>query len=107
VYRGVKKNLIVEHPKNRELVWWGFSSCTRDIKVLETEQFCGKDGTRTIFHIQSTSAVDLQLFSTFPSEEEVVLRPGTCFKVSSSADMGHDLAIINLVEQPTPFLLVD
>ncbi|CAF5170128.1 unnamed protein product, partial [Rotaria sp. Silwood1] len=40
-FRGVKENLCAEYPKGKVFIWWGFSSCTSSVEVLENEQFFG------------------------------------------------------------------
>ena len=42
VYRGVKADLRAQYPKDREVTWFQFSSCTCDIEVEQSEQFLGK-----------------------------------------------------------------
>jgi hypothetical protein len=53
VYRGVKMDLREEYLEGSKIIWWGFSSCTSRLAVLENEQLFGKTGTRTLFMIES------------------------------------------------------
>jgi hypothetical protein len=77
VWRGVKADLTAQYPKGKKLFWWSFASCTLDMKALENEMFLGKDGVRTLFRIDNcTRAVDIQAFSAYASEAEVLLIPG-------------------------------
>ncbi|CAF4634970.1 unnamed protein product [Rotaria sp. Silwood1] len=39
VFRGVKQNLRDQYPKGATITWWGFSSCTTSIEVLQSEIF--------------------------------------------------------------------
>jgi hypothetical protein len=41
LYRGVKVDLKDNYPEGTEFTWWGFSSTTRDAKVLEGNAFLG------------------------------------------------------------------
>jgi hypothetical protein len=83
--RGVKADLRSSYPKGKKLFWWSFSSCTRDVQALESELFLGKDGVRTLFRIEEcTMAVDIQPFSSFKSEAEVLLIPGVYASKSST-----------------------
>ncbi|CAF1317761.1 unnamed protein product, partial [Rotaria sordida] len=34
------------------MVWWGLSSCTTALTVLQSEQFLGQTGDRTLFMIE-------------------------------------------------------
>ena len=55
VFRGVKADLSAQYPKDREVTWFQFSSCTCDLSVEQSEQFCGSSGVRTLFTIELTS----------------------------------------------------
>jgi len=102
VFRGVKADLSAQYPKDREVTWFQFSSCTCDIQVEQSEQFCGSSGTRTLFSIELTTgrARIITKFSLVPSEAEVLLPPNSRFKVVSQFDAGNGLIIIQLKELP-------
>ncbi len=103
VYRGVKADLRAQYPNEREVTWFQFSSCTCDIQVEQSEQFCGSTGTRTLFSIELTTgrARVITKFSLVPSEAEVLLPPNSRFKVVSQFDAGNGLVIIQLKELPS------
>ncbi|CAF4371167.1 unnamed protein product, partial [Rotaria magnacalcarata] len=61
VFRGAKENLWLDYPTGQIFIWWGFSSCTSSIEVLENEQFFGKTGNRTLFQIHSTTGNGLHI----------------------------------------------
>jgi len=96
VWRGVKEDLSNNYPVGKEFTWWGFTSCTTDIGVLENEQFCGKSGKRTAFCLTNHGGVAIQEYSGYTNESEVLLFPATSFKVKSKAEMGSGLTIITL-----------
>ncbi|CAF4051171.1 unnamed protein product [Adineta steineri] len=98
VFRGVKLDLSKQFEEDETFIWWGFSSCTTSIKVLQSEQFLGKEGTRTMFTIHCNSARDIRKHSYFPSEDEVLLLAGTEFQVKGILDQGHGLRTIQLQE---------
>ncbi len=50
-------------------------SVSQSIEVMETEQFCGSTGQRTVFQIQAKYAVNIQPFSAVQAENERVLVP--------------------------------
>ncbi len=51
VYRGVKRTLkALFLPTEQTKFWWAFSSTTTSLAVLQSEQFLGKTGERTMFH---------------------------------------------------------
>ncbi|CAF1206900.1 unnamed protein product [Rotaria sordida] len=105
IYRGVKLNLSKSYIMGKTVVWWGFSSCTTSLNVLQSEQFLGKKGTRTMFHIECESGKDIQNHSFFPSEDEILLLAATQFKVIGCLDQG-DLHIIQLKETQPPHPLL-
>ncbi|CAF3437199.1 unnamed protein product [Rotaria sp. Silwood1] len=41
VYRGVKTDLTGQYELNTNSIWWGVSSCTDNMDILQSEQFCG------------------------------------------------------------------
>ena len=76
VYRGVKRDMRSEYAEGKTVVWWGFNSCTSSIQALESEQFLGETGARTLFTIECYSAIDIGQFSCFKDENEILLPPG-------------------------------
>jgi hypothetical protein len=77
--------------------WWGFSSCTNNMNILQSELFLGKTNVRTMFTIECHNGKDICKHSYFASEDEILLLPGTQFKIISSLDQG-DLKLIHLQE---------
>ncbi|CAF3269707.1 unnamed protein product [Rotaria sp. Silwood2] len=98
VFRGVKLDLSSQFPMGESVVWWGFSSCTTSIAVLQMEEFLGKTGERTMFTIQCHSARNIRKHSFYSSEDEVLLLAATEFEVKSVLDQGHGLRTIQLQE---------
>jgi hypothetical protein len=111
VYRGVKADLRAQYVSGREVTWFQFSSCTCDIQVEQSEQFCGSSGTRTLFSIELTTgrARSVTKFSLVPSEAEVLLPPNSRFVVLGQLDAGNGLIIITLKELPSrdPIVVFD
>ncbi|CAF1145477.1 unnamed protein product [Rotaria sordida] len=104
-YRGVKLDLSQRYIKGETIAWWGFSSCTTAVGVLNSKSFLGTTGDRTMFTLQCQSARDIRKYSYFPAEDEVLLMAGTQFKVVSCLNQG-DLHIIQLEETRPPFPLL-
>jgi hypothetical protein len=104
-YRGVAKDISERYIKGETIVWWGFSSCTPVMGVLESDMFLGNTGARTMFHIQYESARNISKHSFHPTENEVLLLPATQFQVISRLDQG-DLHIIQLKETRPPHPLL-
>ena len=95
-----------DYPKGATLIWWGFSSCTSTMDVLENEQFLGSTGTRTLFTIECTSGINIREHSFFKKEDEILLPPGRQFTVVSCLNQSGGLHMIQLkeIQPPYPFL---
>ncbi|CAF3418254.1 unnamed protein product, partial [Rotaria sp. Silwood2] len=98
VYRGIKIDLSDHYRKGETIVWWGFSSCTISIDVLQSELFLGKTEARTMFTIKCNSGKDIHDHSFFPNEDEILLLAASQFKVVGCLDQGHGLHVIQLKE---------
>ena len=98
VYRGVRLDLSHLYPQGKTFVWWGFSSCTTSMNILEEEHFFGKHQARTLFAIESFSGRDIHQHSSIETENEVLLLAATQFTVVACLDQGPDLHIIQLKE---------
>jgi hypothetical protein len=107
VYRGIKRDMRKEYPKGATIIWWGFSSCTATIDVLENEQFLGSTGTRTLFSIECTSGKDIRQHSYFQSEDEILLPPGRQFQVLGCLNQPGGLHMIQLKEIEPPYPLLE
>ena len=107
VNRGVKVDLRPQYPIGKSIVWWGFSSCTTSIGVLECAHFFGKSGTRTLFQIECHSGKDVKNHSSMQHEDEILLLPARQFLVTSCLDSGNGLHIIQLKETEPKFPLLE
>ena len=106
IYRGVKLDFSDGYSMRDTVVWWGFTSCTASINVLQSEIFLGKTGNRTMFAIETDSGINIRNHSYFKTEEEVLLLPARQFKVHGCLDQGGGLHVIQLKEiQPSVPLL--
>jgi hypothetical protein len=105
VWRGVRDvDLSIKYKTGEKIAWWGVSSCTTHIEVLESNKFLGKNGLRTIFSIDCINGKSIVNHSYFKNKEkEIVLMPGSYFEVISQANPAHDLHIIQLKEITPPF----
>jgi hypothetical protein len=107
VYRGIKRDMRKEYPRGATIIWWGFSSCTSTMEVLENDQFLGSTGTRTFFTIECTSGKDIRHHSYFQSEDEILLPPGRQFQVVSCLNQSGGLHMIQLKEIEPPYPLLE
>ncbi|CAF2956895.1 unnamed protein product, partial [Rotaria sp. Silwood2] len=98
VWRGVRGNLSDQY--DEDIVWWGFSSCTESMRAME--QFVGKSGVRTLFTIECINGKAIQAHSFYNDESEILLLPGTYFRVVDKWSPAKDLYMIHLRETPPP-----
>lgn len=107
VWRGVKADLRKQYTQGKEVYWWAFSSTTQRLSTLNNPMFLGQEGVRTVFSLQVRSGVDIARYSVFEGEEaEVLLFPGTKFKVVDGMDMGGGLYQVHLEEVVLPVQLI-
>jgi hypothetical protein len=98
VYRGVREDLHEDYLQDANPIWWSFSSCTTSLDVLQTEEFLGTSGLKTMFHIECYSGKDIRNHSLYPDDREVLLLAARQFKVVGSLNSGNGLYIIQLKE---------
>ena len=65
----------------KRYVWWAFSLCTQSLAVLESDQFLGKHGPRTLFNIECDNEKVIRSHSYIAVENELFLLPATQFEV--------------------------
>ncbi|CAF4453351.1 unnamed protein product, partial [Rotaria magnacalcarata] len=78
VWRGIKGiDLSTKYKMGTKFAWWGVSSCTTNVEVLELSQFLGKTGKRTLFSIECINGKSVAKHSYFKNtEQEIILMPG-------------------------------
>jgi hypothetical protein len=108
LWRGVKDvDLSSQYKIGMRIAWWGVSSCTTDIQVLESNVFLGKDGLRTIFSIECINGKSIANHSYFKNKEkEIILMPGSYFEVVGQLNPAPQLHIIQLKEIKPPITFV-
>jgi GTP-binding protein EngB required for normal cell division len=68
------------------------------MELLESEQFLGQSGVRTLFSIQCENGKSIGAHSHFPLENEILLLPATQFIVQGSMKPSADFYIVHLKE---------
>ena len=107
VWRGVRGDLRSHYTQGDNVTWWAFSSCTSSINVLESEQYLGTSGPRTLFAIECLNGKDIKHHSYFAQEDEILLLPCTHLQVISHLSSKENLFIIHLREVSPPFMLLE
>ena len=96
VWRGVTKDLSKDFPPGTLVTWWAFSSCTVELRVLESNIYLGTTGNRTLFSVEAINGRIISGHSHFVTEDEILLLPGTFMIVQSQFVPAPDLHIIHL-----------
>ncbi|CAF1468617.1 unnamed protein product, partial [Rotaria sp. Silwood1] len=65
---------------------------------METEQFLGKTGVRTLFNIECESGKAIKNHSHYEGEDEILLLPGFHFEVVGKTNPASDMHIIHIRE---------
>jgi hypothetical protein len=107
IWRGVKLNLYQQYEIGKSYVWWGFASCTQSLAVLESNQFLGKQGARTLFNIECRNGKMIRSHSYINMEDEILLLPATQFVVKSKLNPAPDFYIIELKQVEPQFPLIE
>jgi hypothetical protein len=110
VWRGVRLDLRKDYEVGKTYTWWGFSSCTESLSVLESETFLGQEGKRTIFSIECFNGKRIREHSSLEDEDEILLLPGSQFIVKSHfqpSKKDPELIIIHLIQTEPPYTLLE
>jgi hypothetical protein len=107
VYRGIKRDIQKNYPIGATVIWWGFTSCTSKIHVLENEQFLGSSGARTLYNMDCNNGKNIQRHLQFTNEDEILLLPARQFQIVSRLDQNNNLHIIQMKEIEPPFPLIE
>jgi hypothetical protein len=107
IWRGIRKDLSLDYPKDHRAIWWGFSSCTASLNVLESDLYLVNIGIRTLFSIETFNARSIRAHSHFKAEDEILLFPGTYLEVISQLKSSAGLTIIHLRQVKPPHQLLE
>ena len=102
IWRGIRGNVSDQYVEDQ--IWWGVSSCTETLGIIT--KFIGATGVRTLFSIECINGKAIQAHSHYKRENEILLMPGTYFKVIGKSNPSEDLHIIHLRETPPPYEII-
>ena len=102
IWRGISGNVSDQYEE--DFIWWGVSSCTETMDILE--RFIGRSGVRTIFMIECIHGKAIQAHSAHQTENEILLMPGTYVRVISKWSPADNLYMVHLQEAIPPCELV-
>ncbi|CAF4042965.1 unnamed protein product [Adineta steineri] len=94
LWRCVPKDIAKNFKKGEEFTWWAISSCTTSLDIIQN--FLGKEST--LFLIEAKNGKNISSCTKFPTENEVILCPGTRFRVISDPLNQPPMHLIHLKE---------
>jgi len=90
-------NVSSLYNKGQVVCWNAFTSCSSDVSVCGVNFFAGGgEGENTLFNIQVTNSYSISQYSTYPTENEILLLPGSKFKVVDVLKASNSLSVIQL-----------
>ncbi|CAF1451282.1 unnamed protein product [Adineta steineri] len=94
LWRGVPKDVTTNFKKGDEFTWWTISSCSTSVNIIKN--FLGPNST--LFLIEAINGKDVSSCTNYPNEDEVILCPGTRFRVVSDPLDQPPMHLIHLQE---------
>ena len=91
---GTRAQILEQYQVGRPIQWGAFTSVTTDKSAAQSFA----PDTRVIFKITVTSGRDINAYSFFPQEGEILLSPSHRFTVSSEPRVEAGYTIIDLVQ---------
>jgi hypothetical protein len=102
VWRGIQGDVSGQYSEDQ--IWWGLSSCTETIHVVQS--FLGPSGKRTLFAIECIHGKSIRAHSFYTKENEILLMPGTYLRIVSKVNPTQELCIIHLRQERPPFVTI-
>jgi hypothetical protein len=97
LWRGVSLDIGKNYTKNQLVTWWSVSSCSSSVNVIEN--FLGTGNNATLFSIEAVNGKKVSGYTEYESEDEVILRMGSQFRVKSKPlVLTNGSHIVHLIE---------
>ena len=97
IWRGVPSDVSGIFTKGQVFTWWGISSCSTSLEVIE--DFLESTTSSTIFMIEAKQGRDVSAYSYLKGENEVLLNFGTELRVKSKTSKKNSGEIIVYLEE--------
>ncbi|CAF3721160.1 unnamed protein product [Rotaria sp. Silwood1] len=79
VWRGIPESTNFNLGDYAVQTWWAVTSTSKDLKIIEP--YLGETGA--LYAIETINGKDISQYAAIPSEQEVILMPGTRIHVTS------------------------
>ncbi|CAF1436286.1 unnamed protein product [Adineta steineri] len=97
VWRGVAVDIGKSFTKNQIITWWSINSCSSSVNVIKG--FLENQRNSTTFLIEAVNGKKVSGYTEHESEDEIILRMGTEFRVKSNAlDHPNGSYLVHLIE---------
>ncbi|CAF1070923.1 unnamed protein product [Adineta steineri] len=97
VWRGITDDIGKNFIKNQIITWWSINSCSSSVNIIKG--FLGNKKNSTIFLIEALHGKKVSGYTQYESEDEIILRLGTEFRVKSNAlDHPNGSYLVHLIE---------
>jgi hypothetical protein len=97
LWRGVSVDIGKNFTKNQLVTWWNVSSCSSSVNVIKN--FLENDKKSTLFMIEAVNGIKVSGYTEYESEDEVILRIGSHFRVKSDPlAQSNGSHIVHLIE---------
>ncbi|CAF0826545.1 unnamed protein product [Adineta steineri] len=97
VWRGVSEDIGKNYIKNQIVTWWSVNSCSSSVNIIKG--FLGNEKNSTTFLIEAVNGKNVSGYTAHESEDEIILRMGTEFRVkSNSLDHPNGSYVVHLME---------
>ncbi|CAF3465837.1 unnamed protein product [Rotaria sp. Silwood1] len=94
IWRGAARNIAQNYKAGDEFTWWTISSCSTTVNIIK--DFLGSNST--LFLIEAVNGKDISKYTNYPSENEVILCPGTRLRVVSDPLDQPPMHVVHLQE---------
>ncbi|CAF1328247.1 unnamed protein product [Adineta steineri] len=102
VWRGIRANISSTYVKGNYIVWHSPSSGSTDASVVTN--FLDKNSKCTLFQIDCRYGRSISKYSAFPTENEILLMPGTKLLVRNNPLQFNGFQLVQLEETVNPNL---
>ncbi|CAF3174249.1 unnamed protein product [Rotaria socialis] len=97
VWRGISVDIGKNFTKNQIVTWWSVNSCSSSPNVIKN--FLDDNKKSTLFLIEAINGKKVSGYTEYESEDEVILRVGTAFRVKSDPLVqSNSSCIVHLIE---------
>ncbi|CAF0747044.1 unnamed protein product [Adineta steineri] len=83
VWRGITADIGKNFTKNQKITWWSINSCLSSVNVIKG--FLGNEKNSTTLLIEALNGKKVSGYTKYESEDAIILRVGTEFRVKSDA----------------------